>query len=115
MKTWIAINLRDFHRPEKAWQQGEDNRVMVKIVGAKTLDRAKETAQHGNNDPWMVFGMSDTKHIIYAKPDAEALTKDLRAMWDKRGVPKERQDEILADIEAKAKPGAMVGPFQIPK
>ena len=30
---------------------------------------------------------------------------DLRAIWDANGVPKEQQDAIIADVEAKAKPG----------
>ena len=38
---------------------------------------------------------------------------NLRAIWDEEGVPPEKQDEILADIDAKAKPGAMVGPWMI--
>jgi hypothetical protein len=37
----------------------------------------------------------------------------LRALWTRKGVPKEMQDEIIRDAEAKAQPGAMVGPFRI--
>jgi len=43
------------------------------------------------------------------------LEDTLRSLWNEEGVPKERQDEILADIAAKAKPGAFVGPFRIPE
>lgn len=67
MKMWIAINLRDFHRPEKSWQRGVEDHVRVKVIGGKSLEWAKQTAQYGNNDPWMVFNMSQTKNIIYAK------------------------------------------------
>ena len=38
---------------------------------------------------------------------------NLRAIWDEAGVPPAEQDEILADIDAKAQPGAMVGPWQL--
>jgi hypothetical protein len=38
----------------------------------------------------------------------------LRQLWDAKGVPRERQDEIIADITAKAQPGAWIGPFRIP-
>lgn len=38
---------------------------------------------------------------------------ELRAIWDAKGVSKERQEELLADLTAKARPGAMVGPFKI--
>lgn len=38
----------------------------------------------------------------------------LRALWTAEGVPQTRQDQILAEITAKAQPGAWVGPFRIP-
>lgn len=44
------------------------------------------------------------------KQDPEA---ELRAMWNEKGVPKERQDELIAQIAGKAKPGAKVGPFTV--
>ncbi|OAN76729.1 hypothetical protein A8B82_15150 [Sulfitobacter sp. EhC04] len=40
--------------------------------------------------------------------------KELRASWTAEGVPQERQDQMIAQIVAKAQPGAMVGPFRIP-
>ena len=57
------------------------------------------------------------RHVrsINAKPTAEELERELRESWDKRGIPKERQDEILKDLEEKAKPGAQIGPFRIPE
>lgn len=44
---------------------------------------------------------------------AAELEAELRALWTAQGVPVERQDAILAEVEAKAQPGAMVGPFRI--
>lgn len=41
-------------------------------------------------------------------PEAE-----LRALWSSMGVSKERQDEILCEIDKAAAPGARVGPFVI--
>jgi hypothetical protein len=60
-----------------------------------------------------------TKPAEEAKPDPEPEDNDdpetrLRKMWTAQGVSQERQEEILADITAKAQPGAMVGPFRIP-
>lgn len=37
----------------------------------------------------------------------------LRALWTERGIPRARQDALLAEIIGKAAPGAMVGPFSI--
>lgn len=39
---------------------------------------------------------------------------ELRALWNKQGVPKERQDALIAQIADKAAPGAKVGPFDVP-
>lgn len=47
-----------------------------------------------------------------ANDDPEA---EIRAMWTEQGVSKGRQDELIAQVAAKAKPGAMVGPFRIPE
>lgn len=44
------------------------------------------------------------------KPDP---TAELRALWTKQGVSKERQDQLLGQIGDKAKPGAKVGPFTV--
>ena len=37
----------------------------------------------------------------------------LRTLWTSRGVQQERQDALIAEITAKAQPGAHVGPFVI--
>ena len=42
--------------------------------------------------------------------DAEQTLRDL---WTAKGVPEARQDEMIAEIEAKAQPGAKVGPFTL--
>jgi hypothetical protein len=39
---------------------------------------------------------------------------ELRKIWTAKGVSAERQKEMIAEITAKAQPGAFVGPFQIP-
>ena len=37
----------------------------------------------------------------------------LRQIWEAKGASKERQDELLAGVTAKAQPGAKVGPFTL--
>ncbi len=39
---------------------------------------------------------------------------ELRELWTAKGVPIERQNELIADATAKAQPGAQVGPFTVP-
>ena len=43
--------------------------------------------------------------------DAE---RHARARWTRQGVDHATQDQIVADLTAKARPGVWVGPFQIP-
>ncbi|SIT87077.1 hypothetical protein [Pontibaca methylaminivorans] len=43
--------------------------------------------------------------------DSETL---LRELWTQKGVSLKRQNELLAEIRAKAQPGSTVGPFVIP-
>jgi len=37
----------------------------------------------------------------------------LRKLWTSQGVPVEKQDRLIAEIDAKAQPGARVGPWVI--
>jgi hypothetical protein len=62
-------------------------------------------------------GLRDLREAIAKAQgkEREDPEKELRALWDKWGIPKEKQDEIIREAEEKAKPGAMVGPFKIPE
>ena len=40
--------------------------------------------------------------------------RQARARWTRQGVDHATQDQIVADLTAKAHPGAWIGPFQIP-
>jgi hypothetical protein len=55
--------------------------------------------------------MSDSTR---ATPSSELEAK-LRELWTAKGVRPERQEELLADVAAKAQHGASVGPFRIPE
>lgn len=49
---------------------------------------------------------------------SQGMTKherELRELWTAAGVPLERQDAVIAEIIAKAQPGAKVGPWTIPE
>jgi len=39
---------------------------------------------------------------------------ELRELWTRKGIPKSVQDELIAEVERKAAPGAKVGPWTIP-
>ena len=44
---------------------------------------------------------------------ADEIEKELRDTWTREGVPKEKQDAIIREIEEKAQPGAMIGPWRL--
>ena len=79
MKSWIAVNLNDFHSPSKKWQQGNIASVEISVIGARTLEKAKETARYGNDDAWMVFPLDSIKNIAQKEvknEDDKSLGKD---------------------------------------
>lgn len=39
--------------------------------------------------------------------------QELRELWKAEGVPRNRIEELIAAVNAKAAPGAMVGPFRV--
>lgn len=58
------------------------------------------------------------EHSIEPKQEVEInkavdIEKDLRDYWTKSGVSQEKQDALVAEIAAKAAPGAAVGPFRV--
>lgn len=46
----------------------------------------------------------------HSESNAEA---ELRRGWTAQGVSRERQDELISQIAAKAAPGARIGPFTV--
>ena len=38
---------------------------------------------------------------------------ELRKLWTAEGVPQARQDDLIAQVKAKAAPGARIGPFSL--
>ncbi|MDF0506848.1 hypothetical protein POK33_39535, partial [Burkholderia cenocepacia] len=66
----------------------------------------------------LIAEIADLEKRVAAKPTAPASAPDpeaeLRAMWTEQGVPEARQNELIAQIGAKAAPGAQVGPFVVP-
>ncbi len=52
--------------------------------------------------------------VAIPAPEASDPATELRRLWTSQGVSEQRENELIADINAKAQPGAMVGPFKIP-
>ncbi len=60
--------------------------------------------------PFPSSPLSDTPQLALPM-DPESR---LRLLWTQSGIPQAKQDAILAEITAKAQPGARVGPFVLP-
>lgn len=83
---------------------GEDAEVLV--------DEAREIAfATGKRVEDALLQIVPAEHLEGQQADPAA---ELRALWDKQGVPKEKQDALIAQIADKAAPGAKVGPFEVP-
>ncbi len=50
---------------------------------------------------------------LFMRPKIKIVNaeKELRALWNEQGVTEEKQNELIDAIKAKARPGAVVGPF----
>ena len=51
--------------------------------------------------------------LIDDPPAMDAAEIDLRSFWTSKGISEERQDEMIAEIERKAAPGAKIGPWTL--
>ncbi|WP_415033331.1 ArdC family protein [Azonexus sp.] len=69
------------------------------------IERGKEVEQERSKGRGQEGGLEEAQ-----APELAALRK----IWTEKGVSAERQEELLADIAAKAAPGAQVGPFRVP-
>lgn len=67
-KSFIAIDLNDFHDGSKVWQKGKVDTVRVKVIGARNLAKAKLAAHYiepGN--AWYVFPLETMRSMVYAE------------------------------------------------
>lgn len=68
-KSFVAIDLEDFHDKKKAWQgagKDGDHSVKIRLVGGKNLEQAKRTAAYGNTNAWYVFPMGTLRNMVWA-------------------------------------------------
>ena len=71
--------------------------------------------QARRNDGLLIESADGIGFSLLQPPPPEETTEidpeaGLRRSWDEQGVPKERQDEIIANVTDKSQPGAKVAP-----
>lgn len=101
-----ALAVSDDH--ELTWTKGLDgwganlgNGWRVAFTGRTQLDAVRDPLP-----PLCTAPAPDTK---------EDLVAELRALWNRQGVPVERQDQVLAEIETLARAGTLGGgPLPLP-
>ena len=54
---------------------------------------------------------NSNNNLALANEEPDSPEKILREIWTEKDVSKERQDDLLGRIAAKAAPGGQVGPF----
>lgn len=77
-KSFIAIDLADFHSKAKKWQGGAllggkkaEDFVKIQVVGGKNLEQAKKTAAYGNDNAWYVFPLDTYRSMVWAPINEE--------------------------------------------
>lgn len=105
-----------------------DERAVNLIESFQTAVRAVAWAEAGGDDadPADVQAVDATREALKQAltaehPVHETSSNDsisiaegqLRRYWSAQGVSQERQNELIAQIAAKATPGAGVGPFTV--
>ncbi len=67
-KSFIAIDLTDFHDKSKKWQGGGNvDTVKIRVLGGRNLEQAKRLAK--SIDPgnaWYVFPLDTLRSMVYA-------------------------------------------------
>jgi hypothetical protein len=69
-----------------------------------------ESPSHADDQ---VEAKRQAKELAEMKGEDNDPEAELRSMWTKQGVSKERQDQLLGQIGEKSAPGAKVGPFTV--
>ena len=64
-KTYLAIDLADYHSKEKRWKGGKEDNVKIRVIGASTLEKAKECVKENEKNSWLVFGLNEESNIVY--------------------------------------------------
>ena len=119
MDAEFGHSLADAHAlsPKQAVHGQKLIRKYHRQLPADLLQAALGSALGSIGAPPVPVGAPPTGIPPYCLPTPapyDAAETAARKLWTEQGVPQAKQDEIIADIAAKAKPGAMVGPFQIP-
>jgi antirestriction protein ArdC len=89
-----------------------DNRLIVQAAGnaQKAVDLITGYTYTAETDEEGSAEQTGTQPV----PDPAAeIEAELRAMWTAQGVPEDRQNAVLADVTAKAQPGATIGSFTL--
>lgn len=89
------------------WYPGNDKALLLAFDAGSTVEQLAEA--HGRELDEIRERIATLRPEPASDPEAA-----LRKFWtDVKGVSVERQDALIAQINAKAQPGAMVGPFVV--
>lgn len=108
-ETGIGFDDQDHASYIGAWlgKLGEDKHEVFRAASMASkaadylIERGREIEQE------------KSKEKVQEAPELSREERELRDLWTSQGVSAERQAEMIAEITAKAQPGAQVGPFRI--
>ncbi len=108
-ETGIPHDMDEHKAYIQSWAAALKNDKNEIFRAAKMADQAANYMHDRANEVLLEQNQSQKQEVSVAQsPETE-----LREIWTEKGIPVERQDELIKDIADKAKPGANVGPFKI--
>lgn len=113
-ETGVGFNDQDHASYVGSWLEalGKDKHEVFRAAKAASQAADYLIARGREVEQVMSVGRGQEAELP-AQPIARE-ERALRDLWTEKGVPQEKQDELIAGIATKAAPGAEVGPFRVP-
>lgn len=120
MRNGKMVNLNGYHGRDKKAAPPPGQMALFPAPEKKPMGPSPFSEDHMKNPEKHtpdLFGDADEHGEVPPGKRVYDLSgvpeSELRDMWRKTGVPKDRQDELIRQIADKAKSGAKVGPFTV--
>lgn len=114
-ETGVGFDDQDHASYIGSWLQSLGNDKHEIFRAAKAASQAADylIARGREVEKEMGIEVGREQEAGLAAPPLTREERALRDLWTEKGVPPEKQDELIANIAAKAAPGAEVGPFRV--
>jgi antirestriction protein ArdC len=114
METGIPFDDENHKAYIQSWAETLKNDKNAIYVAARDASKAADYIMERGQNVERNMNMTTPAPVTELEAKNRELEGSLRTIWIRNGVPLERQEQLLAEISAKAQPGTQIGPFKIP-